>query len=165
MNRQALIALSALALVAVSAPAHATFNPGYDRPILSAEVKVTQATGDFRELENVTIVEAHRDGAKNVVTYTFEANGQEPIKFVKISTEDAGCGSIKHTAIDIESLLDNDKRGYTLTLVDHSRRICEDYRPGLWDVTISKMGSMLPIAEEATVLSGYGNPELVFSIQ
>jgi len=159
---------AALALVASSA--HAIYRPGWERPVLRAELQ--QLSGgtviNYHLKKSLTLNKA--DGSRKAATsYTLVEEQQvyciqapcPPIKrvrqFVIQSSRAVGCGSKKITAVEQAPVGLTDFPAATLTVLDHSARRCDDRQLYTWMITVGSK-------REAKRFFG-GNPEPVYTIQ
>jgi hypothetical protein len=70
------------------------------------------------------------------------------------------CGSTVYTAKFTEPGADT--YSYNLSLVDHSTRLCEDYRPYMWEATLTINGGFGGFTQKVNFAL---NPEPFFTIQ
>lgn len=160
-----------------SVAAHAIYRPDWERPILRAEL--TEFDNDGHELNQgreLTLTMNKRDGKRNPTSFTFVEEQRiycvmapcpQPRHTVQFNITNRfkdSCGSTHYNAVEkrhINALPNLPLR--RMEVVDHSTRLCEDYRKYGWDVELNlPLGAMLPAFKTRTF---GGNPEPVYTIQ
>jgi len=169
MNRKlsALLVLGAF----ISIAANATVVGSWERPIKQASMEEIDGEGKTVGVGLDRILTLNkRDGAKKPTTFSFREEVRvycvtapcPPItrttlyRIAKIKVD--GCNSTIYTANEILPL-NSKKIAEVLTVADHDARVCEDYKPFLWEATLK-----LPVAGKPARLLR-GNPEPVYTIQ
>jgi hypothetical protein len=151
--------------------AHAVLRPGWERPILRADLTEFDDAGHEQtpDLKKELFMNK-RDGANNPTSFTFIEEHQvvcvtapcPPVKvkhqFAILSQKIDRCGSAWYTTglASPVSLA----APQTLQLVDHRNRSCRDYKKHLWEATITTK-SLNRVYERQFS----GNPEDVYTIQ
>jgi len=168
-----------LGLIGWSVPALAIYAPNWERPILKAKMEVTHTEFGFQNVEDVVVTLTKRDGEKNATGVTIEytlplqADSEETSRIVKqlqiYNIEKDSCGSTMISARLPESKVGEDNRPFhgmgarfNLTLMDHSTRICEDYRPYRWEIYAREGYGWCGTGD--SVIEAVGNPSPVITI-
>lgn len=162
---------SLIALVSlVAGQANAIVRPGWERPILRAELQQLAAGGavtNYHLKKSLTMNK--QDGFRQPTSFTLVEENQvfcvrapcPPIKRVRQfrvqSVAKVGCGSVRYTSVEVAPHGLTDFPAAVLNLTDHTTRLCDDYRPYLWEVTVRS-------PREALRRFG-GKPEPVYTIQ
>lgn len=154
-----LTAMTVFATVA-TVSAQADMRP-WDRPIERAQMKISSAEGTLSKVQYAQIT---RTNKRLLVTF----NNDQQLAFDILETADAGCGSKKVSAEGVVPARPGHRPvRFFLQLVDHRTRICEDYRPYMWDVRINQI--MKSAKFQAGVPVGtlilQGTPSPVYSTQ
>ena len=176
MFRKFAFVLSVIGLFA--ADAGAVVRPGWDRPVLRADMEVTDALYGFSKVSDVSLVMTRRDGQTDVTGLTLRfdtgierlpqtAEGDHrSVKLLVQHVSTDGCGSKQYVA----NLLPAPGRRpmdamhrFTVVLTDHTTRVCEDYRPHLWEASVSEGYGFCGTMDDRMTL--VGNPEPVYTIQ
>ncbi|HBQ20922.1 MAG: hypothetical protein A2Z91_08715 [Deltaproteobacteria bacterium GWA2_38_16] len=183
------IILTVLTIVFVTTNAGAiVMRPGHERPIFGAAMEKVDAQGHFELASNIFLELTKRDSYRAyntdptgmLLTYTVPSvklSSDESDQFVSqklviTDKRDVGCGSVQYIAslrpepilhyLPVEKTREMQHR-FTVVLIDHSQRVCEDYRPYLWEASVREgygwCGTM-----DAT-MEIVGNPERVYTIQ
>ena len=161
-----------------STVAFAISQPGYERPLYSAQMEKVNARGHFELAQNVRLMMTQLDESEtptglrlsyvNSMLEQFpEATGYSSVDLTIVETREIGCGSVQHIARlrqpnDHRDSIYNQHR-FTVVLIDHTRRICEDYRPYLWEASIREGYGWCGTMDATMELRG--NPKGVFTIQ
>jgi hypothetical protein len=179
MKRAMIIFLLALF---VTPSAFGIYIQDWERPVLTAEMDVVKARFAFENVNRVWLTATINSSKKSKLPYTGlqlrfthedpsqQGQTREIMQVVNLevnSVETDACGS--RTII---ANLPKPKQGerhmglqarFSVVLTDHSTRLCEDYRPNLWEASVRQgfgwCGTM-----DAT-MSLVGNPEPVYTIQ
>lgn len=174
MKNQLLKKLVALSFVVMSGvvatgAANASAIPGYERPRLRAEMDVTM-TGYFpSEVQDVIVTLNRRDDSRQPtslnIEYTIKGEEDYPVneRLSIVKIEDIGCGS-KRIFASLNSETDPSRvtgARANLVLEDHSKRLCDDYRPAVW--TASYRSGYGWCGTMDLVLELSGNPKPVFT--
>lgn len=168
------------ALVAVasfnSATSFAIVRPGWERPILKAEMVELDETGhEISQPGDITLTMNQRDGAPAPTSFTLVEKRKvfcvrapcppitSKVQFKIVDKKPAGCGSFEYTARDKNALLAGIRPlpVTTLKVVDHTTRLCDDYKKYMWE---AKVQTTSPTARYRQ-RSLFGNPEPVYTIQ
>ena len=172
------LALTFGVLGVFAADAGAVYRPDWERPILSADMDVVEAIRGFQNARNVRLTMTKRDGQTEVTGLTLSFNDgierfpetqNKDLRTVNLMVQHVstdGCGSKQY----VGNLVPTDARGpmhamarFTVVLTDHSTRVCEDYRPHLWEASVSEGFGWCGTMDDRMTL--VGNPEPVYTIQ
>ncbi|MGE0616087.1 MAG: hypothetical protein AB7P04_10640 [Bacteriovoracia bacterium] len=134
--------------------------------IEQAEMKVTKATQVYNQHENVDLVSYEFVGMEKKeidMHFTMPDARTMPVTFEVKAVKAAGCGSqliIAETAPPVHTGMSYTKE--RLELVDHRTRLCEDFRPYMWEAKVTKI--RVTGFKEAVKgqLNLVGNPEALF---
>lgn len=149
-------AIAITATLFVSSFAHAIVMPGFHRPLMSAEMKISQAVGIFQDVQTAEVTLARKDSSKIPTAINLVVDG-ELVVLPVVSVEYDDCGSLVIVASD--NMPDNTN---TLILQDNRTRLCEDVRSAVWEVRVENVGLGAFVLGQMELL---GNPEPVMSIQ
>lgn len=174
--------------------ASAMVQPGWERPILSAQMKKISAVGHFNFSRKANLTLTKKDGAINptgmrleLEEYTVTPPIGEPtdptfghppfghpaftarsVKLKINNIETDGCGSTIYYArlmplVAHPELTDAPTVGarFTITLKDHSTRICTDLQPNLWEAHVREGFGWCGTGDATMDL--VGNPREVFT--
>ena len=144
-----------------------------DRPVSSANMSVVAATGIYQGLENVRLEKWSQnlngffaDAAEmNQHRYTYKLTVNDTT--LQLGIEDVTtdeCGSQIVVLKDMESAGPSipTSASFTMTLTDHSHRVCEDYKAYQWELSVVYKDSLS--SQDNGKLLVMGNPEAVYSI-
>jgi hypothetical protein len=161
---------SLFALVAfIGGSAHGVVIPGWERPSLRAPLdQIGNGGVVINHHLKKSLTQNRRDGARRPTSYTLSEEVQvfcvkapcPPMRQTRVfriqSERDAGCGSRQITAVEQAPAGLTDFPAATLKVVDHSKRLCDDFRPYAWEVTVQSRREKLRRFG--------GNPEPVYTI-
>lgn len=167
-----LLAISALI---VSSLSFGIYNPSWERPILTApDMVIEQGRFGFKDLDRAGLTLTQRDGSAEptgiIVNLSYvrkaEGDSNRTIRLAVTNVSKDACGS-KTIVAQLPTSKPTEPRGlyhrFSVVLTDHSQRLCEDYRPYMWEAKVREgygwCGTM-----DAT-MSLYGNPEPVNTIE
>ena len=178
MSKQMMMAAVLAAVLGGAGEADAMVRPQWERPILSAEMEKTNARGYFEQVLGVRIVLTKQDRAEGPtgirlsyepgITVTMPPGTPRTqtvdLEIVDVSADD--CGTVEYVAqlkgtarVPREGI----QRRFSVVLKDHSRRVCENVVPAIWEARVREgygwCGTM-----DAT-MSLQGNPEPVYTVQ
>ncbi|MEK6579034.1 MAG: hypothetical protein AABZ55_07385 [Bdellovibrionota bacterium] len=158
-----ILGLALIASAGFSAPAHAIYDPNWERPTQEAEMKISKATGVYTKADKVKLTMTHRDGAGlNPTGLILTIDGQSKF-FGVLQINNAGCGSVEYITYSESNRVVRSAKGAVLTLTDHTKRICLDYRPNIWEMNLTKAHDT-QTGLKMSVLQAAGNPQGVFTI-
>ncbi len=161
---------------------HASFQPNWDRPLYTGKMKVTMAQRGFEGVRSAKLTLTRRDGSategptgmtlqytvpEKVIDSKYFPSHNNYVTLVVNKTEVDSCGSRQYIASlpqDEESR--NPRRvgaRFGIVLTDHSQRVCEDYRPNLWEASVHQGFGWCGTDDSRMQLSG--NPEPVVTIK
>lgn len=169
-----------LILVLVCFNANAVFIIGYERPVAQASMALVKAHGLFEKANNVVLTLLTEDGRPHFLgfnlSYILGEKGDTPFFTPAFNTEKLevvhqkidGCGSVHYIAnlkktndgAELPSLFP-EGRSVTLELVDHSKRFCEDYKPYLWEATVTEVAGCF----SQGTMELLGNPKPIYTPQ
>lgn len=118
--------------------AAASFNPNWNRPILTADMEVVEATGDFARVNEASLTLTRKDGSGEI-GFNLNLDGDH-YRLALLSTPRDFCGSAIYLAIQVEAentMPIANGRALSLELRDHSDRHCRDYFADLWEATVT----------------------------
>jgi hypothetical protein len=166
--------LFALTALITTTSAHALFEPNWERPVFSAEMNVIDSQSTFENAGNVTLTITHRSNIQNpsqsgptgiLLTWTDaqSSNTQDSLLSVT-SITDIGCGSVEYTAkIENSDLDPSERERFTVTLQDHSRRFCKDYKEYKWEASVRRGWGFCGTSDSTMQLGG--NPQTIYTMQ
>lgn len=187
--KNVLIKMSFLTTITLGLSASAMQLPtGTERPLFEISGKNVQIQSQSIEaVKNIELQMMRRDGSKDATSFSFKADffankiadTQSFEFFVTEITHDA-CGStIYHAStapkapapnyqiLPVEDTfhvaLPKSERRVKLRVIDHSTRLCEDYKSYAWEVELHETYEFS--ANRNTVVEFLGNPEPVYTIQ
>ena len=159
-----------------------------ERPLFEISGKNIQIQSQSIEaVKNIELQMMRRDGSKDVTSFSFQADffqnniGQtQNLKFFVTEITHDACGStIYHAStapkapapayqiLPVEDTfhvaLPKSIRRVKLRLIDHSTRLCEDYKSYAWEVELHETYEFS--ANRNTVVEFRGNPEPIYTIQ
>jgi len=158
--------------------AMAVYDPSWERPLFTSEMKVTHSEYGFKDVDQFSLTLTKRDGEKNytgaIVKYKQEVTGEnqetfliDVTKLLKVDQiEKDSCGStlIYAQLAPLNNQSPNPMGArYHLVLLDHSSRICKDYRPYLWEASIREGYGWCGTGD--STMEGVGNPLADITIQ
>lgn len=174
-------AIWSLALVAVgiqSSAAMAIYRPGWERPVLEAKMIEMDAMGHEIGIGLDKVLTMHQqDGAQHPTMLTLVEEQKvfcvrapcppikQKVEFVLRKPTAAGCGSLRYFGVDKRALLFARGRvmpagAKTIQLVDHTTRLCDDYKKYTWEAKMTDAGR-----GGMRVRQLFGNPTPVITIQ
>lgn len=156
--------------------AQAAYIPGWDRPVEKATLTEIDTTGHELGigLEKTLTLHKMDNAQQSATSFTFAEEMKvickmapcNPIpmvaKFRVVRVSQDRCGSTVYTAQEIVKAgrdSESDPFLRSLRVVDHSTRLCEDYRPFRWEAELTAVGNA------SNVRNFQGNPEPVYTIQ
>lgn len=170
-------------MAVVSTYAHASYAPPLKTPVLdfgssifTAKMSVTEAQYGFEGAYNVRLT-LNKDPSLNrfdppAVTLEYNQPSSDPLSgsphhrtvILRVSrTETDTCGTVHYYA-DLSRTVDPDSRAvgarFHLHLADHSRRLCEDYKPFKWEADVREGFGWCGTGDATMGLQG--NPKRVF---
>ncbi|MEK6705216.1 MAG: hypothetical protein AABZ06_05460 [Bdellovibrionota bacterium] len=162
------IFVSLIILFVASASAHAVVQQGWERPILAAEMEVSEATLNFDGVKVVDLTMTRQDGSETPTGFKvgFMNSGSErTVNLIISSIERGSCGSTVYVA-DLPGREPHQPETFArfhLRLVDHSTRLCDDARPYAWEASVSQGWGWCGTGDSHMKFAG--NPEPVYTIQ
>ena len=154
-----IVTLSTLFLNAINA--YAIVMPGYERPILTADMKKQAASGHFESAEHIKLTMTRQDGAEAPTGLTLNIDDRI-VHLVIVGRQDAGCGSVSYTAYAPEEGDSVAGHYFSLFLTDHTTRTCKDLQPYLWEASIREGTGCFGVDGTMDIV---GNPQGVYTIQ
>ncbi len=157
-----------LAVASFGPNAEAIFIEGMERPTYQVELDILEASGDFETIESYGLthftVDGYNTGGFNVRTNDFRYFAKLFIRY----SEDLGCGSLRHFAIEESGFNDLGKaKDYLrIVVIDHTQRKCDDEKTGVQAMFYSGPEFLDDnLGEEAeSALLGVGDAEHVYTI-
>ena len=173
-------------LIALSAVANAIHQPVYPRPILGAAMEVTASWGMFNNAREVSLTlmrhgptPGQKEDVYSIVLDFLlldRLNSGDVIEVSKnlvvVNSYVDNCGSTVYDA-QLSDVFTTGARAkvqqphvgerFSVTLVDHSTRLCEDYRPYVWEAHVRSGYGWCGTMD--SVMKIVGNPEPPYSIQ
>jgi hypothetical protein len=169
--------------------AFAIYEPGWERPVKSAQMKITQATFSFQTVNYATITMTRKDGhtSDDATGITLEYGTTQPVpgasqdqgdtiqRFVednqRVPVQEASFTqslTITHQSMDrcgtvryvASRLNENNQPDFTVYLADHSGSICLSNEIQGWTATVRHGSGALTATMELV-----GKPEAVATIQ
>lgn len=150
-----------------SVRAQAVEVPGWDRPQAEATMKVTQAKGTLSQIDSV-------DLQLNQRSVEAKINKTHKLVFHIVEVTEAGCGSKKVLARVSQPSVGSGPtvaggvvKHFVLQLIDHRTRVCEDYRPYMWEAKITQIRKSAVFQAGVPVGSVVleGDPQPIYTIQ
>ncbi|MFH1728700.1 MAG: hypothetical protein ABIA04_09810 [Pseudomonadota bacterium] len=178
-----LITITILSFLFLSISSFAFFDPGFERPILKANMAKSNPTGHFAYTQNIVITLKKLDASEyptgldlyydSPYFCTTEADclPSSPaiynLKIQKENIKDLGCGSWQYMATGILPFEYNSKgevtywRNIVVTLQDNFQYFCENIIDAKWKATVTEGYS----SEEEfdSTVNLLGEPDLIFS--
>lgn len=130
---QSVFTLSTIALMGASA--QADFVPGRERPAVFGEAQILQADGIYKNTKAVDVTLLSKDEVRDYTGVVLTVDGQRT-RFEVQSVTVVGCGSTKIVAVAKKGLAPREDIAAEVEILDHSTRLCDDYRRYVWDVTV-----------------------------
>lgn len=137
--------------------------PGEERPIFAAKMKVEKADGYGQDVFDPKLTMTRQDGVGEdptgfELTFISRESSKKEKLFFKISEKkEVECGSVEYIGYsnaDAEFGMSN----HEIILTDHSKRFCKDLKPYLWEARINLMSCVY-----MELLQLGGNPEPIFT--
>jgi hypothetical protein len=138
----------ALALLILGGNANAIYNPEWERPIFGAEMEITHTNRGFEGVSEVNLVLTKRDGENEMTGMILSFLQAHPLKgfigevereLVITNISKDNCGSTIYNAqlaTSHDLPLEDVQARFSISLTDHSTRLCEDYRPYGWEAHV-----------------------------
>lgn len=152
-----------LVAVAMAANAFAYYNPAFERPLMTADLKLETSSNPNPTQSEFNLTLNQRDDSSTPTSLTFVEKRvvycvKAPCPRPEITSNykitqvtKIGCGSVEYTAQEEV----NHTEGSLIKLVDHTKRICRDLQPNKWIVNQSGFKFHRTFV---------GNPTTVYSI-
>jgi hypothetical protein len=175
-----------IALLAISpfSQAFGDIRPGWERPIKKAEMKLVDSQGHFGDAQDIDLTLTRRDGKNGpnklkvtgmVLEYTINStqgyrDGVDvvtPLREKRVlivdqaPTKDSCGSSIYYGQLAKQGQNKDVQVRFNVVLVDHSTRICKDFRPYRWEVSVREGYGWCGTMDATMEL--VGNPETVYT--
>ncbi len=156
--------------------AFAAMIPGWDKPILQSTLEEQDQTGhEIQVAIDQTLTMNRQEGSAHPTSFTFFEKRRlhclrtncapipETTVFLVKDIRSESCGSTVYYA---EEMLPSDLNGNvarsprTLHVIDHTERLCEDYKKFAWEASI-----VTAPGQDGYVRLFFGNPETVSTVQ
>lgn len=157
-----------ITMAGFSIPAGAVFMEGLERPQYQASLEIREATGEFSEIHQYGLTHFTVDGENRSGFRVRTDDLRYYAKFLIRYTENLGCGSVRHFAVEEAgySELDGTENYLRIVVTDHTKRRCDDELIGVAAMIYSGPEFLDDqLGEDAeNVLLGEGAPETVYTI-
>lgn len=129
------------ALITVQSSAWAIFQPGFERPVYTAQVEVEAASGTLARTEQLAITKVTIDDSSETLFHV-NLDHKKVGEFRVVGENDLGCGSKQMIAAEIRRGANSpDGLQRRLVITDHTARQCRDLvRPLEVNLSVGELG-------------------------
>lgn len=159
-------AVAAVLIIVNVQRANAIDREGWERPILRADMAKLDARNGFESVEGIKLVMTKLDESERPtgleLSYTDVPSDVPAVVVLKITdVKDIFCGSVQYIANLPETDLPENPR-FTIVLTDHTKRVCEDFHPHLWEASVRRGSGWCGTMDDTMKIAG--NPKPVYTI-
>lgn len=165
---RSLVFVAVITMAGFSIEAGAVYLEGLERPQYQVNLEILEASGEFAEINQYGLthftVDGERTSGFNLRTNDFRYYAKLIIRY----TEDLGCGSKRHFAVEEAGYknLGAEENYLRIVVIDHTERRCDDDKVGISALVYSGPKFLDDsLGEEADdVLMGEGVSEFIYTI-
>ncbi len=165
MNMLAIAAVSLSVLGSFSAlNANAAVQMGWEKPFLKATMTVENTTGEFADLNDITLTLTRQEGRKTATGIMLMVEDRPMYFDINEEPNEDACGTLVYIGHPTASqALMARQSKVQLVIKDHQNRFCKDFVPARWEAVL-KHTDVMGDAELGQMKMS-GNPEPIITIQ